>query len=302
MHMWRKLLIIAVLSAGSVVNVIASEVFTIKTVPNVRMEDTRKHVSDPASMLAPSARDSIDAVFARLESSTGIEAAVVMLPSIGDAEPFSFSVELFRHWGIGKKKNNNGLLILYIEDQHNIQFRTGYGLEGTLPDAMCKRIQTTCMIPYFKEGKRDEGMVKGCRVTASVLDGSMKPDDATGESSKGYLLMLLLFAIIFGSPIIKALLTSHGKRLCPKCKKHTLKFVSAREVMNGGKTLFWIKTYKCTHCGHVEERKEPPSNDDGLMDALFIGSMFGSGRGGGFSGGGGFGGGSTGGGGSSSSW
>ena len=94
--------------------------YKVETVPNVRLQDSREYVSDPASLLAAATHDSINAILSRLESSTGIEAAVVMLPSIGEADPFSFSVDLFRRWGIGKKKNDNGLLVLYVEDKYSV--------------------------------------------------------------------------------------------------------------------------------------------------------------------------------------
>lgn len=76
--------------------------YTLQDVPNVRLSDVRQYVSDPSHILSAPARDSINAVLGRLEASTGIETAVVMLPSIGEADIFNFGHELFRQWGIGK--------------------------------------------------------------------------------------------------------------------------------------------------------------------------------------------------------
>ncbi len=77
--------------------------YTLQDVPNVRLSDVRQYVSDPSHILSAPARDSINAVLGRLEASTGIETAVVMLPSIGEADIFNFAHELFRQWGIGKE-------------------------------------------------------------------------------------------------------------------------------------------------------------------------------------------------------
>lgn len=123
---------------------------SVDDVPNVRLTDVRRYVSDPTSILSPAATDTIDAILGRLEKSTGIETAVVMLPSIGENDIFDFSTSLFRKWGIGKKKSDNGLLILFVMDQHKVRFSTGYGIEGTMTDAMSKRIQTQYMVPAFK--------------------------------------------------------------------------------------------------------------------------------------------------------
>lgn len=104
--------------------------YTLQDVPNVRLSDVRQYVSDPSHILSTSARDSINAVLGRLEASTGIETAVVMLPSIGEADIFNFGHELFRQWGIGKKKSDNGLLILFVADQRKVRFTVGYGLRA----------------------------------------------------------------------------------------------------------------------------------------------------------------------------
>lgn len=76
--------------------------------------------------------------------------------------------------GSGQEKENNGLVILLVTDQRCIQFYTGYGLEGDLPDAICKRIQTKYMIPYLKDSNWDAGMVAGVKAVCARLDGSME--------------------------------------------------------------------------------------------------------------------------------
>ena len=77
--------------------------YTLETVPNVYRLDRRLHVSDPTGILSSEARSAIDRIFTQLEDSTGIQTAVVMLPSIGEDNIFDFAHNLFRHWGIGNK-------------------------------------------------------------------------------------------------------------------------------------------------------------------------------------------------------
>ena len=131
----------------------ASDFYTVDTVPNPRLENTSFHVSDSASLLTHDTVSYLNEKLTQLEKDTGIQSAVVVLPSVGDSDVFEFSQELFRKWGIGQRDKNDGLLLTYVEDQHIIRFHTGYGLEGELPDAVCKRIQQQKMIPFFKEGK-----------------------------------------------------------------------------------------------------------------------------------------------------
>ena len=281
--------------------------YAVNDVPNVRLEDVRQYVSDPSQILSPAARDTINAVLGRLERSTGIETAVVMLPSIGDADIFDFAHELFRTWGIGKKKSDNGLLILFVMDQHKVRFTTGYGLEGTMTDALSKRIQTTVMVPRFKAGDWDGGMVEGVRAAARVLDKSMQPDTDDGDDD-GTALALFILVMIVGLTIL-AIVVMGDRQRCPKChKRGALQKVSSQILRIAGQNRRVRRTtYICKYCGNTVT-KDSDENDNGnaMATGAILGSMLGSGnRGGsGFGGGfgGSFGGGSTGGGGATSGW
>lgn len=277
---------------------------SVDDVPNVRLIDVRRYVSDPTSILSPAATDTIDAILGRLEKSTGIETAVVMLPSIGENDIFDFSTSLFRKWGIGKAKNNNGLLILFVMDQHKVRFATGYGIEGTMTDAMSKRIQTQYMVPAFKRSDWDKGMVDGVRATAKVLDGSMEPEATDSDTDTGDILFSI--GIIVGV-ILLAMFVSSIKQRCPKCRKRSAMKQMGVEVLRvstgkGRRKRIRRTTYVCQYCGHIMTKDEDIDDNSGNAAATgaILGSMLGSGGGG--SSGGSFGGGSTGGGGSTSSW
>lgn len=280
---------------------------SVDDVPNVRLTDVRRYVSDPTSILSPAATDTINAILGRLEKSTGIETAVVMLPSIGENDIFDFSTSLFRKWGIGKKKSDNGLLILFVMDQHKVRFATGYGIEGTMTDAMSKRIQTQYMVPAFKRSDWNKGMVDGVRATAKVLDGSMEPEAADSDTETSDLLFSI--GIIIGV-ILLAMFVSSIKQRCPKCRKRSAMKQMGVEVLRvstgkGRRKRIRRTTYVCQYCGHMMTKDEDIDDNSGSAAAggAILGSMLGSsGGGGGGSFGGSFGGGSTGGGGSTSDW
>ena len=149
------------------------KVYTVDNLPKVHLQNKMQYVCNPAGILSQAACDSIDAMLYALEQQTGIETVVAVVPSIGETDCFDFCHQLLNKWGVGKKDKNNGLVILLVTDQRCIQFYTGYGLEGVLPDAICKRIQTKYMIPYLKDGNWDAGMVAGLKATCQRLDGSM---------------------------------------------------------------------------------------------------------------------------------
>ena len=283
--------------------------YTIDDVPNVRLSDVRQYVTDPSAILSTTARDSINAILGRLEKSTGIETAVVMLPSIGDEDIFEFGHELFRKWGIGKKKSNYGLLILFVMDQKKVRFTTGYGIEGTMTDAMSKRIQTTLMIPRFKKGNWDGGMVSGVRAVAKTLDGSMQAEKEASEDDD-----IIIYFVALAMTVGLVLFLMGSQQRCPKCKKRSaLRKVREQHMAvkdQNGRIVRRIlrTTYVCKYCGHTVTKDSNEDDDSGsaMATGAMLGSMFGSGhRGGGFGGGsfgGNFGGGSTGGGGATSGW
>lgn len=285
---------------------------TVDEVPNIHLKDARQYVTDPSAILSTAARDSINLMLGQLEKGSGIEVAVVMLPSIGNDDIFDFAHNLFRKWGIGKKKENNGLLVLFVMDQHKVRFTTGYGLEGTLTDALSKRIQMNEMVPAFKEGKWDEGMVKGVRATVAILKGEVAADQYGATSANGNDEELTTFDVIAISMvfiiIILVIVLACRDKKCPKCKKHAMKTVSTQRLkiaLGHGRVKRIIRTtYVCQNCGHQITHDTDDNDDDKLNAALAAASiarmaMRGSSGG---STGGSFGGGSTGGGGSTSGW
>lgn len=111
---------------------------TVDDVPNPKTYDADNWVSDPDHILDSETKNKINDILQQLEDSLTIEVAVVALNSIGEEEPHKFAVTLFNRWGVGKAEDDNGLLILLTRDIRDITFKTGYGLEGVLPDAICK--------------------------------------------------------------------------------------------------------------------------------------------------------------------
>ena len=180
--------------------------YTIETVPNVHLQNAKAFVSNPDVILSPSTEQQINLLLDSLQTKTSAEVAVVAVNSIGDADIKQFATALFEHWGIGKREKDNGLLILFVLDQRKITFETGYGLEGILPDAICKRIQTRYMLPEFKTENYDKGMLQGLNViyhrlsTPEVQDElwvqSQTAQEDWGKVLQYYAITSLLFSII----------------------------------------------------------------------------------------------------------
>ncbi|MBO5806010.1 MAG: TPM domain-containing protein [Tidjanibacter sp.] len=272
--------------------------YTPKSVPNVQAEDYRRFVSNPDNVLSAEAVYRIDTTLLSLRTNRVAEVAVVAVESIGFAEPREFVHELFRHWGIGEKGRDNGLLVLLVVGQGAIEIETGYGLEGVLPDALCKRIIERVMIPHFKEGDFDSGMLEGVGAIASVLTTNVVPEELAAEDDFPiWGVAIAMGAILLFVALIVALVMLNSR--CPKCKKSALKRTGERlEVNKNAHYRTYKVAYKCQHCGHIIWRFEDEDLHGGTGGGPIImggggfgrGRGFGGGFGGGFSGGGGAGG------------
>src|SRR5262249_60205989 len=95
-------------------------------------------VVDAANIIPQAVSDQITAKLASLESQSGIQLVVATVNSLGGDEIEPYANALFRAWGLGEKTKNNGALLLVAPKEHKVRIEVGYGLEGTLTDALSK--------------------------------------------------------------------------------------------------------------------------------------------------------------------
>lgn len=287
--------------------------YTIETIPNVRLSDQYNHVSNPDGIIQPETVARINQMLQTVEDSLGIEVAVVAIRSIGEHDARMFATDLFQHWGLGKKGEDNGLLIQLVTDppQRSVVFETGYGIEGVLPDAVCYRLQQRYMLPDFKTGDYNNGLLKGVSAVANYLMASDYERAAmTGSQTHGEDDSILSLFIFFGGSFIFIILISliihaikHRTRICPRCGKKTLVYVGEQVIQRATYTREGVveEVWRCKNCGYTDRKNRTTSRLHRSSGPIII---TGSGGGfGGFGGGGGsWGGGSSGGGGSISRW
>lgn len=277
--------------------------YRVAEIPHVQLENHLRYVSNPDDILSSEAVAQIGRICDSLRRQRVAEVSVVAVREIASDDVFSFAIDLFSEWGVGRADGDNGLGILLVESVHEIRFVTGDGLEGVLPDALCKRIQTQVMLPAFRQGDYSAGMVAGVEAVAAVLQGG----DPLPEESSGEDVWLLLLCIIV-LPLGCVALVWYFAARCPQCKRPGLQFVEQHFVKETLLYRQYEMTYRCRHCGATIKRtkknyKQQGGGSNGSAGGPFIGG-FGGGRGsfGGGSFGGGFGGGHFGGGGAGSRW
>lgn len=130
-------------------------------------------ISDTADIIGPDNERRLDADLTSYYEATGTQIAVFTTQDTnGSPTPKDFANKLFERLELGEKDIDNGLLILLSIDDRRVEFETGYGLEGSLPDVTQSRIQKQLMIPSFKNGDYEQGLLDGTYATMSVLDAA----------------------------------------------------------------------------------------------------------------------------------
>ncbi len=206
----RKLSLIIILICLNI-NMMAQKVWMVSSVPNTRLESNNFHVSDPDGYLSDSAEMNINKALCAIRDKADV--FVVTLTSIGDAEPKPFATELFNYWGVGDADSNNGVLLLFVEDQHSLEFETGYGAEATLTDAKCQQIFTNAILPFFRAGDYEGGLCSGVAEIVEAfgseiplgLKTTLPSDDNEGEgkTDKDFSTIFGLFALVlFSMPVV----------------------------------------------------------------------------------------------------
>jgi len=162
----KKLILIVLCSLSAVA--FATD-YTVTSIPNPKTTNVHSFVSNPDGILKVETVQQINVYLDSLQAQTGAEVALVAVNSIGGNEIKPFATDLFKAWGIGKAKQDNGLLVLFVLGDKKVTFEAGYGLEGILPDAICKRIQYQSMVPEFKKGNYDAGLLAGIQRIGSTI-------------------------------------------------------------------------------------------------------------------------------------
>jgi uncharacterized protein len=133
-------------------------------------------VVDDAGILRASTKRQLTDMLAEHERATGDQVVVVTLASLQRYPIEEYGYELGRYWGIGQKGKNNGALLIVAPNEHKVRIEVGYGLEGQLTDAKGRAIIDNYILPSFKRGDFNFGVLAGATEMVRALGGN-PPDE-----------------------------------------------------------------------------------------------------------------------------
>jgi len=173
-------------------------------------------VVDEAGILSLSFRNEISAQLAAHEQATSNQVVVVTLKTLRGDDISDYGYQLGRHWAIGQKGKNNGVLLIVAPNEKKMRIEVGYGLEGVLTDAESRVIIERVIKPPFRQGDYEQGIRAGVNAIFAALGGEFQaPPSPTAAGNDGQgMYGLLILAAFIGHFLFGALArhASTGKR------------------------------------------------------------------------------------------
>jgi uncharacterized protein len=161
-------------------------------------------VVDGAGLLSAAQRDELTRKLEELETRTTAQFVVVTLTSLSGRTIEEYGYQLGRHWGIGQKNTNNGVLLIVAPNERRVRIEVGYGAEGVLPDAITSLIIQRVIIPKFRANDYAGGIVAGADEIIKVLSGAGDEWKNTpkGATDAPWWVDLLVISIFFAPFIL----------------------------------------------------------------------------------------------------
>lgn len=171
-------------------------------------------VVDQTGTLSSDAIATLNQKLKDLEARKGSQIAVLIVPTTQPESIEQFSIRVAEAWKIGRKKVDDGALVLIAKNDRKLRIEVGYGLEGALPDVTAKRIIDEIITPKFKAGDFAGGIEAGVDRMIGVIDGEPLPKpEPQHEWSEQTDWSGLFYMLLFGTVIANAFLRRFLPRL-----------------------------------------------------------------------------------------
>jgi len=176
-------------------------------------------VTDLTHTLTPEQTATLDQELRDFAVRKGSQIAILIVPTTAPEAIEAYSIRVVDAWKLGRKTQDDGVLLLVAKDDRAMRIEVGYGLEGAIPDAIAKRIIAEVITPQFKRGDFYSGLQAGVEQIMKLIDGESLPPPKAATSPKGSInstetaFFLLIAAVFVGSALRAALGRTVGSGL-----------------------------------------------------------------------------------------
>ncbi len=264
-------------------------------------------VTDLTATLADGQKSALEQTLRSFEATKGSQVAVLIVPSTAPETIEQYALRVAEQWKLGRKNVDDGALLVVAKNDRTLRIEVGYGLEGALTDADCKRIISEIIVPRFRQGDFYGGITAGVDRILRVIDGEPlpKPEEKRSGGIRGigsFLPIMMILALVLGRVLHSAMGRFPGALLAGGAVS-VIAWMLAGAVflaVTAGVVAFLFTLLGGGMGGGMGGGRGGIGLGSGLAGGGLGGGVFGGGGfgGGGFSGGGG----GFGGGGASGSW
>lgn len=212
--MFRQL-ILGIIASICLASAVAAQTLTFPSLTG--------RIVDQANILSPEDQAALTQSLAELESKTTDQLVVVTLKSLDGTSIDDYGYQLGRYWQIGKKGQDNGVLLIVVPSLKAVRIEVGYGLEGTLTDAASHLIIDQSILPQFKAGNFSGGIDDGVTTIIKFLENGQtgpppaaaapvaETDTSDNAGSPGW---PVIFLVLGGTGLLILCSVTGGGRLC----------------------------------------------------------------------------------------
>ena len=163
-------------------------------------------IVDESGVLSSSVKSDLEKQLVAYQKRYGNQLAVAIVPDLQGMDIEGYANRLARHWGVGKKGEDNGVLLLFAMQERKVRIEVGYGLEGVLTDARSSQIINQIIVPRIKQGQFEIGVVAGIVAIIHTMSPQLKNLDSSGKRVEpnssdgyaGYVQLGFLFYVLLG--------------------------------------------------------------------------------------------------------
>ena len=156
------------------------------------------YVTDLAGLLSPAAKARLETLLHQQEIQTSNQVVILTLPTLAGDSLEDFSIRLAEKWKIGQKGKDNGIIFLISKEDRQMRIEVGYGLEGVLPDSLAGAIIRNIVVPRFRAGQFEEGVLMGTQAILEAIRGEFKNENPGGTAEDPLLPLFKWIAVAAG--------------------------------------------------------------------------------------------------------
>ncbi len=198
---------------AAVVAAVAMFVLSAMAYADVAVPPLRAAVTDLTGTLNAAQLAGLDVTLKAFSAKRGSQVAVLLVPSTQPESIEQYSIRVAEAWKIGRKGQDDGVIVVVAKNDRTVRIEVGYGLEGAIPDAIAKRVVEETIVPKFRAGDFNGGLVAGTTTIMKLIEGEKLPPPKargvqTGQDGRSVTdgIIFLLVALAAVGSIVRALL------------------------------------------------------------------------------------------------